>query len=291
MLLLTTTSDKLQIISGSTGTLDVHASWADLASGVVTMGRTNTNITTATTTDVVAAPAASTTRNIKALYIANNHATNSMLITVQHTDGTHVIPLEVVTLLAGERLDFVEGIGFQLIDSTGIIKSNVPVSAGQYTVKGLSADLTNATTTAAKVTNLDLALGVGTWVFEYFLLWRSDTTTTGIKFGCNHTGTVTFFCYDMYGMTADITTNTALMDQDVLLTTGATMSGWAARAKTTTAPMIASGVDTINLDQLMFIAGIAVVTVAGNLELYHASEAATTTTVKAQSALRATRIS
>jgi hypothetical protein len=44
------------------------------------------------------------------------------------------------------------------------------------------------------------------------------------------------------------------------------------------------------VDMLMMITGHAVVTVSGNLELYHASEAATTTTVKAQSAVRLTKV-
>lgn len=290
MLLLTSTSDKIQIVTTTTANIDVHASFVDLAAGVVTAGRLNSKISTATTTDVVASPAASTTRNVKTLQIANVHASASNVVTIQHTDGTNVVQLESVTLLAGERISYREGVGMRVIDAAGAEKVNPVTIAGQLSVFRLGADVTNATTTAAKITGLDSAVGVGTWVFEYFLLYTSSVVTTGIKFGVNHTGTVTSFVYDGYGTTADITTNTALMDQDVLLTTGATMSAWAARAKTTTAPMITSGVDTITSDMLLMISGLAVVTVTGNLELYHASETANTTTMKAGSALRLTKV-
>lgn len=105
MLLLTSTSDILRIVTGSAvATIGVHASWVDNASGTITPGRTNTNITTAATTTIVASPAASTQRNIKKISINNNHASSSTSITFQHFDGTNSIDLFSWTLLAGESL-------------------------------------------------------------------------------------------------------------------------------------------------------------------------------------------
>ena len=108
MLLLTSTSDLIQVITGSAGaSVDVHASWVDNASGTITPGRTNTvGIATATTTTVVASPGASTQRNIKLLDITNTHATVSTQVTVIHTDGTNASDLMGVTLLPGENLLF-----------------------------------------------------------------------------------------------------------------------------------------------------------------------------------------
>src|SRR6266850_2690370 len=111
MLLLTSTSDLIQVITASSGTINVHASWMDNLSGTITPGRTNTaTISTATTTTVVGSPASSTQRNIKHISIFNNHASTSNLITVQHTDGTNVEPIWKGTLLAGE---------FVVIDNEG----------------------------------------------------------------------------------------------------------------------------------------------------------------------------
>ncbi len=122
MLLLTSTSDILQVITATpVSTIMVHASWVDNASGVITPGRTNTRITAGspTTTDIVAAPAASTQRNVKMLSIRNSHATSSELLTVQHTDGTTVVELIKLTLLAGYELSYNENSGWFLIDASG----------------------------------------------------------------------------------------------------------------------------------------------------------------------------
>jgi len=93
MLLLVGTTDKLQVVTASAGTIDVHASWMDNVLGSVSPGRANTNITTATTTDVVGSSGATTTqRNIKTLHIRNRNPSPNT-ITVQHTDGTTVSQL------------------------------------------------------------------------------------------------------------------------------------------------------------------------------------------------------
>jgi hypothetical protein len=123
MLLLTSTSDKVQAITSGTANIDVHADWVDNASGVVTPGRTNTAISSATTTDVVAAPASSTQRNVKNMTFRNKHASSSQTLTVQHTDGTTVVELIKITLLAGEILVWNDGAGFRVYDAAGGAKT------------------------------------------------------------------------------------------------------------------------------------------------------------------------
>lgn len=105
MLLLTSTSDIIRVVTGSpVSTITVQASYVDNASGTITPGRTNTNITTATTTTIVAAPGSSTQRNVKGIHITNNSAASSTQVTVQHFDGTTSTDIMGVTLLAGENL-------------------------------------------------------------------------------------------------------------------------------------------------------------------------------------------
>jgi hypothetical protein len=109
MLLLTSTSDIIRVVTGTAvSTITVHASWVDNASGTITPGRTNTNITTATTTTIVASPGASTQRNVKTIGITNNNASTSTTVTVQHFDGTTSTDLMGVTLLPGENLYLLE---------------------------------------------------------------------------------------------------------------------------------------------------------------------------------------
>lgn len=109
MLLLTSTSDLIQLVTSAAAQIEVHASYVDLNGTTVTPGRTNTaHITTATTTTVVASPAASTSRNVKHLNITNDHASLSCTVTVEHTNGTTIIELMSFTLLPGENMIFNE---------------------------------------------------------------------------------------------------------------------------------------------------------------------------------------
>lgn len=125
MLLLVSTSDKIQLITASAvSTIDCHASYVDYdGATTITPGRKNTAVSTNTTTDIVAAPGSSVSRNVKNLSIRNAHASSSNLLTIQHTDGATVITLFKYTLLAGEEIVFAEGVGWQVLDSSGNLKT------------------------------------------------------------------------------------------------------------------------------------------------------------------------
>ena len=105
MINLASTSDLIQVVTSHAAQIEVHASWVDLNGTTVTPGRTNTpHITTATTTTIVASPASSTVRNVKHLNITNDHASQSCIVTVEHTDGTTVVEMMSYVLLPGENM-------------------------------------------------------------------------------------------------------------------------------------------------------------------------------------------
>lgn len=114
MLLLVNTTDKLQLITGSAASVDVHASYADKnqSTGAISEGRQNTAITTAATTDIVAAPAATTTRNVRTLHVRNKHATQATDVTVIYDQNGTDYEMFKCNLAAGEALEYVEGVGF-----------------------------------------------------------------------------------------------------------------------------------------------------------------------------------
>jgi len=118
MLILASATDLLQVITGSAGAIDVHASWMDNVAGAVGPGRTNTAITTAATTTVVGSPGATTQRNLKTLHV-RNHGTTPNDVSVVHTDGTTAVTLQKVNLLPGNTLQYVDEVGF-LPQLTGI---------------------------------------------------------------------------------------------------------------------------------------------------------------------------
>ena len=131
MLLLSSTSDIIRVITGAAASIKVHASYVDNNAGTITPGRTNTSITTATTTTVVGSPAASTHRNLKHLNITNNHASASCNVKVEHFDGTTAVELMGFILLPGENMVFNEEGRWVHRDAQGA--EYPPAGLGAYT--------------------------------------------------------------------------------------------------------------------------------------------------------------
>lgn len=118
MLVLTATTDKLQLTTSAAGSVDVLAFWVDRDQSSGAVGAANRQlsaIVTATTTDIVAAPGASTTRNVKQLHIRNKHASLSNDVTVIFDANGTDYEIHKVTLRPGEALEYVEGVGFYVL--------------------------------------------------------------------------------------------------------------------------------------------------------------------------------
>lgn len=122
MLLLTSATDVIQIITDAAATIDVHASWVDNVSGTITPGRTNTEITTATTTTVVAGPA-SGQRNVQTMLVTNTNASVSNTVTIQYFDGATTVNLFKLSLSPGYTIQFAAGSGFTVFTASGVILS------------------------------------------------------------------------------------------------------------------------------------------------------------------------
>jgi hypothetical protein len=215
MLLLTSTSDKIQLVTSAAGDVDVHATWVDNASGTITPGRTNTvAIATATTTDVVAAPAASTQRNVQSLLVRNTHASVTNTVTVRHTDGTNAADIFSTALAPGEVLQFLDGVGFQVLTSSGAVKTSQnqgsnAVNSG-INVAVLAADVTNNNATAntiADVTGLSFPVTSGKkYWFRFVIQYTAAATTTGSRWGINGPGGTMRYRSEVSLTTTSVTT-------------------------------------------------------------------------------------
>jgi len=273
MLLLTSTSDKLRLVTDAACVVDVHASWMEYDGTTVTPGRTNTAITTATTTDLVGSPASGKQRNVRTVHIRNKHATSSVRVTVLHTDGTTIVELHSVLLLAGDALEYIEGVGF------------FTLAAALPARILLGADQSNSTTTPTRVTGLSTPTGVGTFIFRCYVVYRSTALGTGVKLSMDYTGTVTKFVYnEMFPGTSALASDAA-PNQAAAGGTATIMNAFSARAKSQAGIGTTVSVDTADADMLTIIEGLMVVTVAGSLDLWHGSEGAVQTTVLAGSSM------
>lgn len=201
MLLLTATTDKIQVITSAAVTVDVVAAFMDVTAAdppVVkgtTSGRQGTAITTAATTDVVAAPAATTIRNVKTLHIRNKHASSPVDITVQFNQNATLFEIHKTTLKAGEALEYVEGVGWYTltaVQTTTLLKMLSADDAGGQNIATVQPwfPTAGAVTVAADTT----------YLIEGFLsIIRSagvTSHTTSLLFG--GTATLTSIQYEAY---------------------------------------------------------------------------------------------
>lgn len=156
----------------------------------------------------------------------------------------------------------------------------------------LGADATaNATTTGVKIDGLDLRLEPGTYEFEYSIISQAAATNTGIKFGVNFTGTQTALVANWRFQESTTAAGTGAHSQNSG-TGGKLITGSSTRAVSTTAPNLGPSisVDAVNANMASYLKGKIVVTVAGNLELWHGSEVATSTQVMAGTSLTVRRV-
>jgi hypothetical protein len=172
MIILTNAgTDKLQLVTSVAATFDVLASWTDLASngsGDPTPGRTGTAITTATTTDIVATPGASTVRNLKELTVRNKHASLPCDVTVIYNANGTQYELYKTSISPGETLEYIEGIGwFELQPSVTPFVTNYSVTAQVI-----------STTASTLIDGSQIVIPVSKMKIGTMFRWRFDMTKT-----------------------------------------------------------------------------------------------------------------
>lgn len=135
-MILDATTKKLQVVLGGAITsaqLQVNVSWADTQNGATFVPGSNSAVTnSATPVDIVAAPAASTQRQIKEVTIQNTD-TAAATVTVQTVDGANTRKNIVVTIQVGETLFFAAG-QWGVLATNGAIKGSAGVSSVALTM-------------------------------------------------------------------------------------------------------------------------------------------------------------
>lgn len=134
------TTDKLQLTTSAAVTVDVNVDYTDRTSDgsstVIATGSTRTAISTATTTDVLAAPGAGKTRQVSLLTARNRHASTPVDVTVIIDVSATDTEVYKVTLAAGQTLLYDSKIRFIVLEPQAQYqKSRQIVSAsGTYTL-------------------------------------------------------------------------------------------------------------------------------------------------------------
>jgi hypothetical protein len=172
-MLLGSTTDKLRLQTSTAANLDVLVDYADMddTTKAVTVDRQLTQISSATTTDVLAAPASGFSRKVKWLSISNKHASLSNLVTLiyQTTGGPTDYIVETGTLAPSERMSYTETHGMRFLDSEGREKlASLPRTSDDATVTQIASHSADTYYAGLPVTG---RLQAGSW-FRW--TWRSS---------------------------------------------------------------------------------------------------------------------
>ena len=132
MIILADTNDSLEIVLTDVVTanqLPFVASWVDVTTTTYVPGQTNGTSNSTTAVTVVAAPGASTQRQVKFFSIYNAD-TLSAEVTVRLNDNATTRIITKTTLAIGDTLMYNDGEGFKVIATLGGIRSTGAAAAG-----------------------------------------------------------------------------------------------------------------------------------------------------------------
>lgn len=256
MILLTSTSDELRLVTTTDATLDVKVAWRDLASGVVTLGRANTLVSTATTTTIVASPGASTSRNVSHVSIRNRHASQGCTVTVVHrASGPVDVELLSIRMRPGQQLIFEEHEGWRLMRAVygnlwckGDQVYTAPTVGVLYTTV-LEEDYVNNGATANRLRDVDqlgfpVTQGHRYW-FRFSVPYTSAATGTGARFTIYGPGSTTAL---RYRSEYSLTTTTTTVNQGVLAYDTPTGSNATSAATAANMAIVEGFIDTPTTD-------------------------------------------
>lgn len=162
------TTTKLQLTTSSAEAVNVSVSFEDISSAGTRLngGSQETSISSATTTDILAAPAVSIQRRVVALSVANAGAANNIVTLIKDVNGTDYQIGGAVTLATGEWFVISEEGDFAAFEDDGKLK--VQTGAGGGGGDALTTDPLSqfaATTSAQLAGVISDETGTGALVF------------------------------------------------------------------------------------------------------------------------------
>lgn len=119
-IVLEASTDSLELVTSTAAGIDYNCSWTDGTTTTFTPGKSAGAISSATTTPIVAAPAASTQRNILNCTFRNTSTTTANVLTVQRDVSTTNRTMFQTTLAPGEMLVVNQNGDFNVLAATGI---------------------------------------------------------------------------------------------------------------------------------------------------------------------------
>ena len=211
MIILSTTSDKVQVVLGgsvTTNQLKCFVSYTDTTTTSVTPGRNALVTNNTTPVDLVTSPASSTQRLVSYLSVYNSDTVSSTVTINLYTTST-TYKLITMTLSSGERIEYQQGEGFKVFATNGSFKTT-PNSIGspfsteiQHTM--LNGDVSVSTTSYSDVTGLSFpVLANKRYYFKFDIITTSQSTAVGQGWSINGPTFSNLMYYSFYASSATL---------------------------------------------------------------------------------------
>lgn len=191
MIILTATTDSIQIVLGQTVTtsqMQCYASFRDTTSSTITPSSRVVVTNNTTAVDIVQAPGSSTQRIIDFLSVHNVDTVQND-VTIRFNDNGTTYILFKNRLGVGDKIEYHEGKGFRVINSAGAQTTYKSTGSSISSVANgtvyLPADI-NVTTSSGvfplPINGLEFPVLLGkSYEFTFLILFDVDATTTGVK--------------------------------------------------------------------------------------------------------------
>jgi len=121
---LDSTTDSLEVVTGNAISTDLTVDYMDISSSSTTYTGAQTNVATATTTTLVAAPSSGHQIAIKCITVHNNGATDQV-VTVQKKVSSTAYTIVYAVLKTKQALHYFENVGWQIYDTTGNLRTRL----------------------------------------------------------------------------------------------------------------------------------------------------------------------
>jgi len=208
MINLSSTTDKLQIILGAavtTNAVDCYVAYRDTTATSISPIGVYTSVSSASATDIVSSPSASTQRLVEYISIQNRD-TQPADVYVRFSDNGTIYILHKAILSPNDKLEYSDKKGFRVISSVGTIKTNytglsIPTNSSQ-SVSVLDRDITFSITQSGNFIDPSLAVfgfpveANGLYSFDLLAFYDASATTNGARFNLmSEAGDLTGFYY------------------------------------------------------------------------------------------------
>lgn len=184
---------------------------------------------------------------------------------------------DVVTLALGDKFPIadVSALTVNKFATLDEVKALLFAANGLPILTTLTGAYTNSSTTGTEVTGLSFnSLPAGTYYARWLLLMQSAATSTSPKFGVNISANLTRFAANAYFPSAGVTAATGTLHDANNATTGQVWAYANTHTASTTAPNLGPwvGVTNANVDHLLHVDALVVISGTADIELWAGSE-------------------